>query len=431
MTAKAAVSEPHSQLEALLRAGRFAVTAEMQPSNGADPDQVRRLAAGLRGHVDAANCTDNPAARPHLSPLAAGRFVVEAGVEPIVQLTCRDRNRLGLQADLLGASALGARNVLLLTGDDVSSGDHPEARPIFDLDSLHLLRIARILRDRGTYLSGRPLTSRPSYFVGAVENPFAPPHDFRPVRLSKKVEAGAEFIQTQICFNLERMLEFMMEFAPDRRDSALDRRLAKQAERLYNLALLEAIATGRLDWSFPGQGRVRARLDGFPSSNHFVGVNYYSRVHIRFRGVPGGIGEYFYRDPAARGLTDTGWEIHPEGFDAVLRQAAQTGLPIVVTENGIATRDDRRRQNFLRDHALVMAHRREAGTRIDGYFHWSLLDNFEWLEGFGPRFGLYEVDYATFARRRRPSADLFAQLGRRFTNPAAAEGDESFAAAGR
>lgn len=222
----------------------------------------------------------------------------------------------------------------------------------------------------------------------------------------------------------------MMEFAPDRRDSALDRRLAKQAERLYNLALLEAIATGRLDWSFPGQGRVRARLDGFPASNHFVGVNYYSRVHIRFRGVPGGVGEYFYRDPAARGLTDTGWEIHPEGFDAVLRQAAQTGLPIVVTENGIATRDDRRRQNFLRDHALVMAHRREAGTRIDGYFHWSLLDNFEWLEGFGPRFGLYEIDYATFARRRRPSADLFAQLGRRFTNPAAAEGDEAFAAAG-
>jgi beta-glucosidase len=99
-----------------------------------------------------------------------------------------------------------------------------------------------------------------------------------------------------------------------------------------------------------------------------------------------------------------------------------------VTENGIATRDDRRRQGFLRDHALVLAHRGSAGTRIDGYFHWSLLDNFEWLEGFGPRFGLYGVDYATFARRRRPSADLFAQLGRRLT---AAEGDGAFAAAGR
>ncbi len=138
----------------------------MQPSNGADPERGPAARVRAEGRVDAANCTDNPAARPHLSPLAAGRFVVEAGVEPIVQLTCRDRNRLGLQADLLGASALGARNVLLLTGDDVSSGDHPEAKPIFDLDSLHLLRIARILRDRGTYLSGRALSSRPDYLRG-------------------------------------------------------------------------------------------------------------------------------------------------------------------------------------------------------------------------------------------------------------------------
>ena len=225
----------------------------------------------------------------------------------------------------------------------------------------------------------------------------------------------------------------MLEFAPERGDSALDRRLAKQAERLYNLSLLEAIATGRLDWSFPGQGRVRARLDGFPASHDFVGVNYYSRVHIRFRGVPGAIGEYAYRDPLARGLTDTGWEIHPEGFDSVLRKAASAGKPVIVTENGIATRDDRRRQAFLRDHALVLAHRRAAGTPIDGYFHWSLIDNFEWLEGFGPRFGLFGVDYATFARRRRPSADLFARLGRGFTNPAipeAADG-EAFAASRR
>ncbi len=209
MSGAGATVRPRSRLEAVLRSGRFAVTAEMQTSNGADPDEVRRLALELKGKVDAANCTDNPAARPHLSSLAAGRFVAEAGLEPIVQLTCRDRNRLALQADLLGAAALGARNVLLLTGDDVSAGDHPEAKPIFDLDSLHLLRIARLLRDEGRYLSGRELTARPSFFIGAVENPFAPPHDFRPVRLATKVEAGAEFVQTQLCFNFPRLREFM------------------------------------------------------------------------------------------------------------------------------------------------------------------------------------------------------------------------------
>ncbi len=129
----------------------------------------------------------------------------------------------------------------------------------------------------------------------------------------------------------------MLEFAPDRRGSALDRRLARHGERLYNLALLEAIATGEMEWSFPGQGRTRFRVPGLPEANHFVGVNYYSRVHIRFRGVSGAIGQFLYRDPESRGLTDMGWEIHPHGFDRVLRQAETVGLPVIVTENGIAT----------------------------------------------------------------------------------------------
>ncbi len=218
----------------------------------------------------------------------------------------------------------------------------------------------------------------------------------------------------------------MLDFAPDRRNSALDRRLASAGERLYNLALLEAMTTGRMDWSFPGEGRARIDVPDFPSANDFVGVNYYSRVHIRFRGVPGAVGQFLYRDPETRGLTDTGWEIHPQGFDRVLRQAETAGRPIVVTENGIATANDGLRRDFLREHALVLAHRLAAGAPIRGYFYWSLLDNFEWLEGFRPRFGLYEVDYATFARRRRPSADLFAELGRRFTAEAGAE--SSFAA---
>ncbi len=207
----------------------------------------------------------------------------------------------------------------------------------------------------------------------------------------------------------------MLDFAPDRRGSSLDRRLAKAGERLYNLALIEAIATGKMDWSFPGEGRTRIAVPDFPAANDFVGVNYYSRVHIRFRGVPGAFGQFAYRDPESRGLTDTGWEVHPEGFGRVLRQAESAGKPILVTENGIATRNDALRRDFLREHALVLAHRLEAGSPIEGYFYWSLLDNFEWLEGFRPRFGLFEVDYATFTRTRRPSADLFAELGRQFT----------------
>jgi methylenetetrahydrofolate reductase (NADPH) len=205
----AAARPARSQLEARLRAGRFVVTAEMQTTDSADPDAVRRLAAPLVGRVDAANCTDSSAAHPHLSSLAAGHLIAQAGLEPIVQLTCRDRNRIALQADLLGAAALGAPNVLLLTGDDASAGDHPETRPIFDIDSTHLLGIARRMRDEGKYLSGRALTGPPSFFIGAVENPFAPPYDFRPTRLAKKAEAGAEFVQTQICFNVPRLREFM------------------------------------------------------------------------------------------------------------------------------------------------------------------------------------------------------------------------------
>jgi beta-glucosidase len=207
----------------------------------------------------------------------------------------------------------------------------------------------------------------------------------------------------------------MLDFAPDRPDSVFDRRLVTAGEELYNLALVEAVATGRMRWSFPGEGTTSFVIPDLPRATGYFGVNYYSRVHLRFRGLPGRIGEFFYRDRAGRGLTDTGWEIHPQGFDRVLRAAATAGLPILVTENGIATENDALRRAFLHEHALVLAHRRAAGTPIEGYFYWSLLDNFEWLEGFRPRFGLFGVDYATLARRRRPSADLFAALGRDFT----------------
>jgi methylenetetrahydrofolate reductase (NADPH) len=198
-----------SRLHQLLLAGEFVVTTELPTTDSADPHSVLEIAQGLRGRVDAVNCTDNSAAHPHLAGLASAHLVLDAGLEPILQLTCRDRNRLALQADLLGAAALGVRNVCLMTGDDVSAGDHPDAKPIYDIDSIQLLRTARIMRDGGTYLSGRPLDTPPSFLIGAVENPFAPPLEFRPMRLGKKIDAGAEFVQTQICFDVPRLRLFL------------------------------------------------------------------------------------------------------------------------------------------------------------------------------------------------------------------------------
>jgi len=198
-----------SRLAGLLGEGRFVVTAELSSSNSADPEAVWRRAEVLRGSVDAINCTDNTGAHVHLSSLAAAHLLVEKGLEPIMQLTVRDRNRLALQADLLGAAALGVRNLVLMSGDDVTAGDHPEARRIYDIDSMQLLEVAATMRDRGIYLSGRKLDQPPSFFIGAVENPFAPPLDFRPLRLQKKMRAGADFVQIQLVFDVPLFARFM------------------------------------------------------------------------------------------------------------------------------------------------------------------------------------------------------------------------------
>lgn len=198
-----------SPLESLLRSGRFAVTAELTPPVGADPREVVAAAEVLAPAVDAINVTDNAGASVHMSSLACCALLVREGYEPIFQLSCRDRNRLALQSDLLGAAALGVRNAFLVTGDDVAAGDHPQARGVFDVDSLQALRIARTLCDEGRLLSGRELSSAPRLFLGAASNPFAPPHEWRPHRLAKKAAAGARFIQTQYCFDVPRMARFM------------------------------------------------------------------------------------------------------------------------------------------------------------------------------------------------------------------------------
>ncbi len=211
----------HSRLEALLRQGRFVVTAEMAPPDSADPEDVLAAAQPLVGAVDAINITDGSSANVHISSVAASAILVRAGLSPIMQMTCRDRNRIAMQADILGAAALGVDTVLCLTGDGVQAGDHPEAKPVYDLDGLTLVQLVRTLRDEKRFLSGRPLRRQPDMFIGAPENPFAPPLDARPQRLLAKINAGAQFVQTQYCYDVSLLRAFM-----DRvRDLGLDRRV--------------------------------------------------------------------------------------------------------------------------------------------------------------------------------------------------------------
>ncbi|MEK7326482.1 MAG: methylenetetrahydrofolate reductase [Chloroflexota bacterium] len=198
-----------SRLERVLRSGRFAVTAELNPPDSADPQAVYDRALVLSTVCDAINATDASGANCHMSSVGICALLTRAGYEPVYQMSCRDRNRIAMQGDLLGAAAMGVKNVLCLTGDGVQAGDQPEAKPVFDLDSMTLLRTVRIMRDQGHFLSGRKLDVPPKVFVGAAENPFVPPYDFRPLRLGKKIEAGAEFFQTQYCFDVPRLREFM------------------------------------------------------------------------------------------------------------------------------------------------------------------------------------------------------------------------------
>lgn len=198
-----------SRLERVLRSGRFAVTAELNAPDSADPADVYRNALVLAEVCDAINATDGSGANCHMSSMGCCALLTRAGYEAVLQVSCRDRNRIAIQGDLLGAAAMGVKNVLCLTGDDVTAGDQPEAKRVFDFDSIQLLRVARMMRDQGVFLSGRRLTTPPRLFLGAAANPFAPPFDWRPLRLAKKVEAGADFIQTQYCFDVPRLREYM------------------------------------------------------------------------------------------------------------------------------------------------------------------------------------------------------------------------------
>lgn len=201
--------EVKTNLQKVLESGEFAVTAEIEPPKNADPELIKEKAKWFKGYVDAINITDNPRATVKMSSLAGAVILIREGIEPIMHITCRDRNRIAIQSDLLGAYALGIKNVLCLTGDHISLGDHPQAKPVFDLDSIHLLSLVKALNE-GKFFNGDEIKGgRPYFFIGAVENPFADPLEFRPIRLAKKIKAGAKFVQTQIVYNLERFRKFL------------------------------------------------------------------------------------------------------------------------------------------------------------------------------------------------------------------------------
>ena len=199
------------RLERVLRRGEFAVTAELNPPDSADPEDVYDRVAPFDGWVDAINAVDASGANCHMSSVGICALLTRMGYAPVLQVACRDRNRIAIQGDVLGAAAMGVANILCLTGDGVQAGDQPGAMPVFDLDSISLLETVRTMRDEARFLSGRKITSPPHVFVGAAANPFAPPYAFRALRLAKKVEAGAQFVQTQYCFDVPMFKDFMRQ----------------------------------------------------------------------------------------------------------------------------------------------------------------------------------------------------------------------------
>jgi len=197
-----------SRLERLLREGKFVVCGEMSPPQGADKASILKKCEYFRGFVDAVNLTDNQTAIVRMSSVMSSVFALEGGVEPIMQMTCRDRNRLAQQSDILGAYAAGVRNILCLTGDYQSFGNHPDAKAVFDLDSIQLINMVSGMNS-GRFLSGEEMKSPPAMFIGGAANPFGEPFEMRIIRLGKKIRAGAHFIQTQPVFDLPRFQKWM------------------------------------------------------------------------------------------------------------------------------------------------------------------------------------------------------------------------------
>jgi len=236
-----------SNLEHKLNAGEFVVTAELPVIDSGGLVEIQRQLEPMRPFVDAVNATDNPSAHAHCSPLAVSIGLMQGGVEPVMQLVCRDRNRLALESELVGAAMYGIENISCLTGDDVTAGDEPEARRVFDVDSVQLIALARVL-ENGHYLSGRALSPAPRYCVGAVENPAAPPYEHRVRRAAKKALAGARFLQLQLTYRTEQLERFMR--------AAHDTGLSERIALIPSICILRSVGGMRASIynAFPEQG---------------------------------------------------------------------------------------------------------------------------------------------------------------------------------
>jgi methylenetetrahydrofolate reductase (NADPH) len=226
-----------SRLKRILDMGELAVTAECGPPKGADPDAILRKADLLSGKVDAINVTDNQTAIVRMSSLAACSLLLSKKLEPVLQVVVRDRNRIALQSDILGASAIGIKNILCLSGDHQCFGNQPQAMGVFDLDSIQLVQTVKTMRDQGTVLGGESLTKSPQLFIGAAANPFADPLELRAIRLAKKIRAGADFIQTQCVYNFQRFQEWMSMIR--------DKGLTEQVSILAGVTPLKSVGMAR------------------------------------------------------------------------------------------------------------------------------------------------------------------------------------------
>jgi methylenetetrahydrofolate reductase (NADPH) len=273
-----------SNIEKILESGGFVVTSECGPPRGADAEVIRKKGKLLQGVVDAVNVTDNQTSVVRMSSFSACIILKEMGFDPILQMVCRDRNRIAIQSDILGAAALGINNILCLSGDHQKFGDHSRAKNVFDMDSVQLINTVKILREDGKFLGGEEVKGRPFLFIGAAENPFADPFEIRAARLGKKVRAGCEFIQTQCIYNLERFSKWM--------EMVRDRGLHERCAILAGVTPFKSVGMARyMKNSVPGMDvpdELIERLKGVPKEKQSEeGIKMCVELIQKLREIPG------------------------------------------------------------------------------------------------------------------------------------------------